>query len=146
MISALHLESGDGYYAVGIASIAFNAVMFVCTTLLLLTALQDKKPKRLLPWLVFEFIGLILAFSSLLYGFYHILYTFLVGVNTKTLIFFVFTLFGAGRLFEFIFRISLTQLLKLIVCIIVVGVYFWFVVYSYYKKLTSRARPQQLQM
>ena len=83
MISALHSESGDGYYAVGIASIAFNAVMFVCTTLLLLTALQDKKPKRLPPWLAFEFIGLILAFSSLLYGFYHILYTFVTQTDTQ---------------------------------------------------------------
>ena len=43
----------------------------------------DKKPKRLPPWLAFEFIGLILAFSSLLYGFYHILYTFVTQTDTQ---------------------------------------------------------------
>ena len=56
----VHLESGNGFYVNSIISIILYVLMIVCTILLLVTAFKNKKPKRLLPWLIIQFIWLIL--------------------------------------------------------------------------------------
>ena len=56
----VYLELGDtGFNVVYIISIILNVVMIVCTILLLVTALKNEKPKRLLPWLIIEILWLI---------------------------------------------------------------------------------------